>query len=87
MAASFDIFCFLIGGSGGEGSGVYLLGQGLGSSLYRSNNWGIGLRSDATETMAVRRRRAVPQERAVNRLVTRERPVNNFLRYSWFRES
>ena len=55
VAAAFDIFCFLGRASDGEdGFGFFIVGEGW--SLNRSEEDGIGLRSDATGTMVACRR-------------------------------
>ena len=53
MAASLDIFCFLNVGNGGEVSDELVLERGLGKSRWRSNEGGVGFRSDAIDTMVV----------------------------------
>ena len=52
MAASLDIFCFLLGGNGDDGLEVYVLEQGLDGSRYSWKDCWSGLRRDAIETMA-----------------------------------
>lgn len=56
VAAAFDIFCFFGGAKGDEDCFGYFLKVGVEQFGKRSNEGGVGLRSDATGTMIAYRR-------------------------------